>query len=60
MTYPLKQRALSSPLSQPVDTLLADVAIRVQLTNTDYGKAVQRYRATGEWIDRPDSPLTGA
>lgn len=47
------------PLSQPVDILLADVAIRVQLTNTDYSKAVQRYRTIADWIDRPESPLTG-
>ena len=46
-------------LSQPVDILLADVAIRIQLSNTDYSKAVQRYDTIAKWIDRSDSLLTG-
>lgn len=47
------------PLSEPVDVLLADVAIRVQLSRSDYQKAEQRYRTLAEWIDRPGSPLAG-
>jgi hypothetical protein len=46
-------------LAEPVDVLLADVAIRIQLSRTDYRKAVERYQTLGEWIDRKDSPLTG-
>ena len=45
------------PLTTPVDILLADVAIRIQLSRTDYDKAVQRYGTINEWIERPDSPL---
>ena len=45
------------PLTSPVDVLLADVAIRIQLSRTDYAKAVQRYGAINDWIERPDSPL---
>ena len=45
------------PLTEPVDLLLADVAIRVQLSRTDYGKAVERYETINEWIEREDSPL---
>jgi hypothetical protein len=45
------------PLDTPVDVLLADIAIRIQLSRTDYGKAVQRYQAVSDWIERPNSPL---
>lgn len=44
-------------LSDPVDVLLADVAIRVQLSRTDYDKAVSRYQVINEWIERAGSPL---
>lgn len=43
----------------PVDILLADVAVRVQLTPTEYLTAVRHYENMGEWIDRPGSPLRG-
>jgi len=41
----------STALRDPVDILLADIAIRVQLTATDYGKAVSRYQTINEWLD---------
>ena len=44
-------------LSDPVDALLADVAIRIQLNRTDYEKARGRYQTISQWIDREDSPL---
>ncbi len=44
-------------LTDPLDVLLADVAIRVQLSRTDYGEAVQRYETMNQWIERDDSPL---
>lgn len=46
-----------SPLADPADALLADVAIRVQLSRTNYDQAVGRYRAINEWIERDGSPL---
>lgn len=46
-------------LRTPVDLLLADIAIRIQLTLTDYDKAVSRYETINDWLDRPDSPLRG-
>lgn len=46
-----------SPLSDPLDLLLADVAIRVQLSRTDYSRAVGRYQAINDWIERDESPL---
>ena len=50
---------VSSPggLTDPVDLLLADVAIRVQLSRTEYGKAVDRYETINKWIERDGSPL---
>ncbi len=46
-------------LRSPVDLLLADIAIRIQLTPTDYDKAVERYETINDWLDRPGSPLRG-
>lgn len=45
------------PLSEPVDILLADVAIRVQLSATDHKLAVERYNTINNWIERDSSPL---
>lgn len=45
------------PLTDPADILLADVAIRVQLSRTDYDKAVSRYQTINDWIERDGSPL---
>lgn len=44
-------------LADSTDALLADVAIRVQLSRTDYNKAVSRYRTINDWIERDGSPL---
>jgi hypothetical protein len=49
----------STALQELIDILLADIAIRVQLTTTDYGKAVSRYLTINEWLEREDSPLRG-
>lgn len=59
MASPSARRLLRPPLSEPVDVLLADVAIRIQLSRTDYRKAEERYVTLGEWIDRKGSPLAG-
>jgi hypothetical protein len=42
-----------------LDVLLVDIAVRIQLTPTDYEAAVAHYDAINEWIDREDSPLHG-
>ena len=44
---------------QPLDRLYADIAIRIQLSATAYGKAVQRYEAIVGWLERADSPFKG-
>ena len=59
MTSQSVRRLLQPPLSEPVDVLLADVAIRIQLNRTDYRKAEERYETLGNWIDRRGSPLEG-
>jgi hypothetical protein len=43
----------------PLDVMLADIAARIQLSATDYEKAVQHYETISEWVDRGDSPLHG-
>jgi hypothetical protein len=42
-----------------LDVMLADIAIRIQLTPTDYQAAIAHYEAINEWIDRDESPLHG-
>jgi hypothetical protein len=39
--------------------MLADVAIRIQLSPTDYPLAVDHYHAINEWLERDDSILKG-
>ena len=41
------------------DILLADVAIRIQLSKTDHDKAVVRFDTMKDWIDREGSSLRG-
>ena len=41
-----------------LDVMLADIAIRIQLTPTDYQAAIDHYEAINEWIDREESPLS--
>ena len=43
----------------PLDVMLAEIALRIQLSPTDHGKAVDRYETVSQWIDRPNSPLHG-
>jgi Second Messenger Oligonucleotide or Dinucleotide Synthetase domain len=42
-----------------LDVMLADIAVRVQLSPTDYQLAINHYEAISEWIEREDSPLHG-
>ena len=49
----------SKSLGEPVDVLLADVAIRIQLSRTSHRTAVERYETIGRWLDREGSPLRG-
>lgn len=53
----MKQTSPEQFPTEQLDGLLADVAIRVQLSRTDYSKAVSRYRTINDWIERDGSPL---
>jgi hypothetical protein len=44
---------------EPLDALLADVAIRIQLSATDYGKALSRNRVINDHLEREGSLLRG-
>ncbi len=46
-------------LTDPRDLLLANVAIRIQLSPTNHKLAVERVNALATWLDRKDSPLAG-
>lgn len=48
-----------SAVPEVIDTLLADIAIRVQLSKTEHDKAVGRFDVMRDWIDRDASPLRG-
>jgi hypothetical protein len=41
-----------SVVPEVIDTLLADIAIRVQLSKTDHDKAAARFEVMRDWIDR--------
>lgn len=43
----------------PLDVMLAEVAVRVQLSPTDYQLAIDRYYAIHAWVEREASPLFG-
>jgi hypothetical protein len=45
------------PNFQIADTLLKDIARRIQLSPTDYRTAVGHYEAVDEWLTRENSPL---
>ena len=49
---------LTTPLD-PKDLLLANVAIRIQLSPTNHKLAVERLETLAEWLDRAESPLAG-
>lgn len=48
-----------TPPLDPKDLLLANVAIRIQLSPTNHKLAVQRLETLAEWLDREESPLVG-
>jgi len=43
----------------PLDVMLADVAVRVQLTPTEHAQAEGHYHTLHEWLNRDESPLQG-
>ncbi len=55
----LVRLADSDGLFDPIDTLLADVAIRIQLAPSDQRKAEQRYATINDHLERAGSLLRG-
>ncbi|MGE0282189.1 MAG: nucleotidyltransferase [Rhizobiaceae bacterium] len=55
----LARKLETAGFMEPLDALLADIAIRVQLSATDYGKAESRYQTISDYLDREGSPLRG-
>jgi hypothetical protein len=45
------------PLQNPLDALLADIAVNVQLPPGLHEKATDRYEAVRKYVERPGSPL---
>lgn len=56
---PLISSTRSIPVPSLVDELLIDAAVRVQLSPTMHGVAVDRYETVAKWVDRLGSPLHG-
>ena len=52
-------RETSNHILDEGDVLLADVAARIQLAPSDYGKAEGRYNTLANWLERDGSPLQG-
>ena len=48
-----------SPFENPLDALLADIAIMVQLPPGLHAKACERYEAIRQYVVRPGSPVSG-
>ena len=51
--------ASTEPLDDPLDALLADIVINIQLPPGLHAKAVGRYEAVQVYLCRPGSPLAG-
>ncbi|MBL0925385.1 MAG: nucleotidyltransferase [Sphingomonadaceae bacterium] len=47
------------PFGDPLDAILAEIAVNLQLPPSLHAKAVERYEAVCRYIDRQDSPLEG-
>lgn len=49
----------NDPFADPLDAILAEIAVSLQLPPGLHAKAVARYEAVCGYIDRPGSPLEG-
>ena len=49
----------SDPFADPLDAILAEIALNIQLPPGLHAKAVERYQAVCRYIDRDGSPLAG-
>ena len=51
--------AQDDPFADPLDAVLAEIAVSIQLPPGLHAKAVDRYEAVRRYIERPGSPLFG-
>jgi hypothetical protein len=58
-TTSFKAPAPPDPFADPLDAVLAEIAINLQLPPGLHAKAVGRYEAVRTYIERPGSPLEG-
>jgi hypothetical protein len=49
----------NDPFADPLDAVLAEIAINIQLPPGLHAKAVDRYEAVRRYLERPGSPLEG-
>src|SRR5688572_92316 len=47
------------PFADPLDAVLAELAVNIQLPPGLHAKAIERYEAVRHYIERPGSPLEG-
>jgi hypothetical protein len=47
------------PFADPLDAVLAEIAVNIQLPPGLHAKAIDRYEAVRRYIERPGSPLEG-
>lgn len=57
--HPFRDGRPIDPFGDPLDAILAEIAINLQLPPGLHAKAVERYEAVCRYIDRPGSPLEG-
>ncbi|RUY49302.1 nucleotidyltransferase [Mesorhizobium sp. M7A.F.Ca.CA.001.13.2.1] len=56
---PFRDGRPADPFGDPLDAILAEIAINLQLPPGLHAKAVERYEAVCRHVDRPGSPLEG-
>lgn len=58
-TFPYRDGRPADPFGDPLDAILAEIAVSLQLPPGLHAKATDRYQAVCRYIDRPGSPLEG-
>lgn len=56
---PQRDYRLADPFTDPLDAVLAEIAVNIQLPPGLHAKAADRYEAVRRYIERPGSPLEG-
>ena len=59
MSNIFRDSRLNDPFGDPLDSILSEIAVNIQLPPGLHAKAVSRYQAVCRYIDRPGSPLEG-